>query len=210
MEEPLAAAIGADLPIREPTASMIVDIGGGTNEVAVLSLGDIAVCQSLRMAGDDMDEAIANHMKRHYNLMIGEQTAEKIKIQIGSAAPLDDEPSMEVRGRDMVSGLPRKTNVTSEEIRECLREPLGQIVDLIMRTLEKIEPELSADLVDNGVVLAGGGALLRGIDRIIAQSTGLDVRITAEPLFCVARGTSVYLEHLEQWKDTMESDQDSY
>jgi rod shape-determining protein MreB len=157
-----------------------------------------------------MDEAIANHMKRNYNLMIGEQTAERIKIQIGSAAPLDEELSMEVRGRDMVSGLPRKTSVTSEEIRECLREPLGQIVDLIMRTLEKIEPELSADLVDNGVVLAGGGALLKGIDRIIAQSTGLDVRITAEPLFCVARGTAVYLEHLELWKDTMESDQDTY
>jgi len=210
VEEPLAAAIGANLPIREATGSMVVDIGGGTTEVAVLSLGDIAVCQSIRVAGDDMDEAIGNHMKRNYNLMIGEQTAEKIKIQIGSAASLEEELSMEVRGRDMVSGLPRKTTVTSEEIRECLREPLGQIVDLIMRTLERIEPELSADLVDNGVVLVGGGALLRGIDRIINQSTGLDVRITDEPLFCVARGTSVYLEHLEQWKDTMESDQETY
>ena len=210
VEEPLAAAIGANLPIREATASMIVDIGGGTTEVAVLSLGDIAVCQSIRVAGDDMDEAIGNHMKRNYNLMIGEQTAERIKIQIGSAAPLDEELSMEVRGRDMVSGLPRKTTVTSEEIRECLRDPLGQIVDLVMRTLDKIEPELSADLVDNGVVLAGGGALLRGIDRIVGQSTGLDVRITEEPLFCVARGTSVYLEHLEEWKETMESDQETY
>ena len=206
----MAAAIGANLPIREATGSMIVDIGGGTTEVAVLSLGDIAVCQSVRVAGDDMDEAIGNHMKRNYNLMIGEQTAEKIKIQLGSAAPLDEELSMEVRGRDMVSGLPRKTTVTSEEIRESLKAPLGQIVDLVMHTLDKIEPELSADLVDNGVVLAGGGALLRGIDRIISQSTGLDVRITEEPLFCVARGTSVYLEHLEQWKETMESDQETY
>ena len=210
IDEPLAAAIGANLPIREPTASMIVDIGGGTTEVAVLSLGDIAVCQSIRVAGDDMDEAIANHMKRNYNLMIGEQTAERIKVQIGSAATLDEELSMEVRGRDMVSGLPRKTTITSEEIRECLKEPLGQIVDLIMRTLERIEPELSADLVDNGVTLAGGGALLRGIDTIVAQSTGLDVTVTSEPLFCVARGTAVYLEHLEEWKDTLESDHDLY
>ena len=210
IDEPLAAAIGAGLPIREPTASMIVDIGGGTTEVAVLSLGDIAVCQSIRVAGDDMDEAIAMHMKRNYNLMIGEQTAEKIKVQIGSAVPLNEELSMEVRGRDMVSGLPRKTTITSEEIRECLKEPLGQIVNLIMHTLEKVEPELSADLVDNGVTLAGGGALLRGIDSIVNQSTGLDVTITAEPLFCVARGTSVYLEHIEEWKDTLESDRDSY
>ncbi len=210
IDEPLAAAIGANLPIREPTASMIVDIGGGTTEVAVLSLGDIAACQSIRVAGDDMDEAIANHMKRNYNLMIGEQTAERIKVQIGSAATLDEELSMEVRGRDMVSGLPRKTTITSEEIRECLKEPLGQIVDLIMRTLEKIDPELSADLVDNGVTLAGGGSLLRGVDTIVAQSTGLDVTVTSEPLFCVARGTAVYLEHLEEWKDTLESDHDLY
>ena len=208
VEEPMAAAIGASLPVVEATASMIVDIGGGTTEVAVLSLADIAQCESVRVAGDDLDEAIINHMKKAYNLMIGEQTAERIKIEIGSAAPVEEESTMEVRGRDNISGLPRKTVITSEEIREALQEPLGSIVETVTRTLERCEPELAADLVDNGITLAGGGALLRGIDVIISNATGLDCRIADDPLTCVARGTSIYLEHLEEWKATMESDMD--
>jgi len=157
-----------------------------------------------------MDEAIANHMKRTYNLMIGEQTAERIKIGIGSASPLEQEMTMEVRGRDMISGLPRKTGISSEEVREALKEPVGAIIDCVTRTLERAEPELSADLVDNGIVLAGGGALLRGCDTVLANATGLDVRVADDPLTCVARGTGVYLENLEMWKSTMESDEDDF
>ena len=208
VEEPMAAAIGAALPVVEATASMIVDIGGGTTEVAIMSLADIAQCESVRVAGDDMDEAIINHMKKAYNLMIGEQTAERIKIEVGSAAPVEEESTMEVRGRDMISGLPRKTVITSEEIREALQEPLTAIVETVTRTLERCEPELAADLVDNGITLAGGGSLLRGIDVVIGNATGLDVRIAQDPLTCVARGTAIYLEHLEEWKYTMESDLD--
>jgi rod shape-determining protein MreB len=206
--EPMAAAMGAGLPVSEPTASMIVDIGGGTTDVAIISLGGMVTCESLRVAGDEFDEAIIGHMKKNYGLMIGEQTAERIKVEIGSAAPLDKELTMDVRGRDMVSGLPRKTVVTSEEIREALLEPVGQIVETVLRTLENAEAELSADLVDNGIVLAGGGALLRGISRVIEERTGLKVRIAEEPLTCVARGTQVYLENLEEWKATMDTDID--
>ena len=208
IEEPMAAAIGAGLPFAEATASMIVDIGGGTTEVAIMSLADIAVCESVRVAGDDMDEAIINYLKRTYNLMVGEQTAERIKIEIGSAAPDGEDRSMEVRGRDMISGLPRKTVITSEEIREALQEPLSAIIETVTRTLERTEPELAADLVDNGVVLAGGGSLLRGINTVISNATGLDCRVAEDPLTCVARGTAIYLEHLEEWKATMESDMD--
>jgi rod shape-determining protein MreB len=208
LEEPVAAAIGAGLPFAEATASMIVDIGGGTTEVAILSLADIAVCESVRVAGDDFDEAIISHMKKVYNLQIGEQTAERIKIEIGSAAPLKEELSLEVRGRDTVSGMPRKTTVTSEEIREALSEPLGAIIDACKRTLERAEPELAADLVENGITLAGGGALLRGISTNLAKATGLDVKVADDPLTCVARGTATYLEHLEEWKVTLENDLD--
>jgi len=210
VEEPMAAGIGAELPITEPTASLIVDIGGGTTEVAIMSLADISVCESIRVAGDDMDEAIAAHMKRTYNLMIGEQTSEKIKVNIGSAAPMNEEITLEVRGRDMISGLPRKTVISSEEVRDALKEPVGSIIDCVTRTLEKAEPELAADLVDNGITLAGGGALLKGMDTVLSNATGLDVRIAAEPMSCVARGTAVYLENLELWKDTMESDEDDF
>ncbi len=206
--EPMAAAMGAGLPVSEPTASMIVDIGGGTTDVAIISLGGMVTCESLRVAGDEFDEAIIGHMKKNYGLMIGEQTAERIKVEIGSAAPLDKELTMDVRGRDMVSGLPRKTVVTSEEIREALLEPVGQIVETVLRTLENAEAELSADLVDNGIVLAGGGAMLRGIARVIEERTGLHVRIAEEPLTCVARGTQIYLENLEEWKATMDTDAD--
>ena len=208
VDEPMAAAIGAGLPITEPTASMIVDIGGGTTEVAIISLADISVCQSIRTAGDDMDEAITAHMKRTYNLMIGEQSAERIKIGIGSASPLEQELTLEVRGRDMISGLPRKMLITSEEVRDALREPVGQIIDAVMRTLEKAEPELAADLVENGIHLAGGGSLLRGIDTVLSNATGLTVTIADDPLTCVARGTAVYLENIDLWKESMESDED--
>lgn len=208
IEEPLAAAIGAGLPFVEPTASMIVDIGGGTTEVAIMSLADIATCESVRVAGDDMDEAIINHMKRNYNLMIGEQTSERIKVEIGSAAPVGEETSMEVRGRDSISGLPRKTVITSEEIREALQEPLNAILDTVTRTLERAEPELAADLVENGIMLAGGGALLRGLPIVMQKATGLDVRVADDPLTCVARGTAIYLENFEELKSALENDMD--
>ena len=208
--EPKAAAIGAKLPIFEPTASMIVDIGGGTTEVAVMSLADIAICTTLRVAGDDMDEAIINYMKRTYNLMIGPQTAEKVKIQIGSASPQDEEGSMEVKGRDMISGLPRRALIKGGEIREALKEPIGHILDAVLQTLEHIEPELAADLVDNGLYMVGGGALLRGLDNVLGKATGLDVKVADDPLTCVARGTSEYLDYLDEWQDTLESDEDDY
>ena len=208
IDESVAAGIGAGLPITEPTASMIVDIGGGTTEVAVMSLADIATCQSIRVGGDDMDEAVINHLKRTYNLLIGEPRAEKVKIQIGSAAPLKEELTMEVAGRDTISGLPRKIVITSEEIREALREPIAAIIDTVTATLEKAEPELAADLIDNGLYMCGGGSLLRGMDTVLANATGLKVERVQDPLSCVARGTSVYLQNLELWKDTM--DQSEY
>ena len=204
VDEPMAAGIGAGLPITDPTASMIVDIGGGTTEVAIMSLADIATAHSIRVAGDDMDEAVINHLKRTYNLLIGEPRAEKVKIQIGSAAPLEQELTMEVAGRDTISGLPRKIVITSEEIREALREPVSAVVDAVTGTLEKAEPELAADLIDNGIHICGGGSLLRGIDTVLANATGLKVIRAEDPLTCVARGTSVYLENLELWKDTMD------
>ncbi len=208
LEEPIAAAIGAGLPFAEATASMIVDIGGGTTEVAIMSLADIATCESVRVAGDDMDEAIINHMKRTYNMMIGEQTAERIKIEIGSASSIGPDTTMEVRGRDMISGLPRKTLITSEEIREALQEPVTGIIEAVTRTLERAEPELSADLVENGIVMAGGGALLRGLPQVVEKATGLHTRLADDPLTCVARGTCIYLEHIEEWKTTLENDMD--
>ncbi len=206
--EPQAAAIGAGLPVAEPRASMMIDIGGGTTEVAILSLADICVCESIRVAGDDMDEAIINYLKRTYNLMIGQPMAERIKIEIGSASPLPEERTMEVRGRDMISGLPRKTIIGSEEVREALKEPIGLIVEAAVRTLEKAEPELAADLSEDGICLAGGGALIRGLDTVLGQTTGLSVRVADDPLTCVARGTSVFLENLNDWKDTLESTED--
>ncbi len=208
VSEPMASAIGAGLPIREPTASMIVDIGGGTTEVAIISLGDMAVSESIRTAGDNFDESIVNHMKKTYNLMIGEQFSERIKIELGSASAVGPETTMEVRGRDMISGLPRKCIITSEEIREALLEPIGKIIDAVTHTLERAEPELAADLVETGIVMAGGGSLLRGIDKVISQATGLPVRLAEDPLTCVARGTNVLLENLEDLKEALESDTD--
>jgi rod shape-determining protein MreB len=208
VEEPMAAGIGAGLPIPEPTASMIVDIGGGTTEVAIMSLGDIATCESIRVAGDDLDESIINYMKKNYGLTIGEQTAERIKIEAGSAAPLAKETTVDVRGRDASNGMPTKVTVKSEEIREALQEPISQIIDVVKRTLERAEPELSADLVENGICIAGGGALLRGIAELMAKETGLDVSVAEDPLTCVAKGTQIYLDNLELWKATLESDMD--
>lgn len=204
VDEPMAAGIGAGLPVTEPTASMIVDIGGGTTEVAIMSLADISTCESIRIGGDNFDEALINHLKRTYNLLIGEPRAEHVKIQIGSAAPLEQEMTMEIAGRDTISGLPRKIVITSEEIREAFKEPVAGIIETVMRTLERAEPELAADLIDNGVTIAGGGSLLRGMDRVLSNATGLKVTHAEDPLTCVARGTSVYLENLEMWKDTLD------
>lgn len=204
VDEPMAAGIGAGLPITEPTASMIIDIGGGTTEVAIMSLADISTCESIRIGGDNFDEALITHLKRTYNLLIGEARAEQVKIQIGSAAPLEQELTMEIAGRDTISGLPRKIVITSEEIREALKEPIAGIIETVMRTLEKAEPELAADLIDNGMHLCGGGSLLRGMDTVLSNATGLDVIHVEDPLSCVARGTCVYLENLEIWKDTLD------
>jgi len=204
IEEPMAAAMGAGLPIEEPTASMVVDIGGGTTEVAVISLADIACSESIRVAGDDLDAAIIEYMKRTYSLLIGEQTAEQIKIQIGSACPAGEELEMEVSGRDLIAGLPRTTTVTSQEIREALAEPVQAMIEAVKRTLERTEPELSADLVHNGIVMCGGGSLLRGLPQVIAQTTGLKVRVADDPMTCVARGTGVFLDHLDRWRGTIE------
>lgn len=209
LSEPMAAAIGAGLPVNEPTASMIVDIGGGTTEIAIISLGAIAQSMSVRVAGDDFDDAIIDHLKKNYNMAIGEPTAERIKIEVGSAAPFaESEPTMEVRGRDMISGLPRKTHITAGEIREALQEPVTKIIEAVTQTLEKAPPELSADLVNNGITMAGGSSQLRNLTQVISNATGLEVRMADDPMTCVARGTSVYLENMQDWKDTLESDSD--
>lgn len=199
IEEPMAAAIGAGLPVHEPQGCMVVDIGGGTTEVAVISLGGIVFSKSVRVAGDEMDQAIIQHLKRTYNMMVGERTAEEIKITIGSAFPLNEELEMQVKGRDQVMGLPKILTITSEEIRESLREPVGAIVDGVRVTLERTPPELSADIVDRGVVLAGGGALLRGIDQLLSKETGLHVTISEDPLTAVVLGTGRFLEELKNF-----------
>ena len=204
VDEPMAAGIGAGLPITEPTASMIIDIGGGTSEVAIMSLGGISACESIRIGGDNFDEALINHLKRTYNLLIGESRAEQVKIQIGSAAPLEQEMTMEIAGRDTISGLPRKIVITSEEIREAFKEPIAGIIETVMRTLERAEPELAADLIENGVMICGGGSLLRGMDKVLSNSTGLKVTHAEDPLTCVARGTSIYLENLDILKETQD------
>ncbi len=196
IEEPMAAAIGVGLPVQEPAGNMIVDIGGGTTEVALISLAGIVFSRSVRVGGDEMDEAIIQYMKRVYNLMIGERTAEQIKISIGSAYPLPEETSMEVKGRDLVAGLPKTLTLTSEEVREALHEPVSAIVEAIRFTLERCPPELAADLVDRGIVLAGGGSLLRGIDKLIAEQTSLPVHIADDPLSAVAEGTGMVLHEL--------------
>lgn len=201
IEEPMAAAIGVDLPVHEPSANMIIDIGGGTTEIAIISLGGIVESRSLRIAGDEFDECIINYMRRTYNLMIGPRTAEEIKITIGSAYPLgDNELEMEVRGRDQVAGLPVTKRINSVEIRECLAEPIQQIVESVKLTLEKCPPELAADLVERGMVLAGGGALIKGLDKLLIKETGLPVIVAPEPLLVVCLGAGKALEYLDKFK----------
>jgi rod shape-determining protein MreB and related proteins len=200
VEQPLAAAIGVGLPIQEPTGNMIVDIGGGTTEIAVISLGGIVCSKSLRIGGNEMDEAITQHLKKVYNLMIGERTAEEIKVRIGSAYPLDEELTMEVKGRDLVAGLPKTLTISSEEIRESLSEPISLINDAVRSTLEKTPPELSSDLVDRGIILTGGGALLRNFDKLLAEETGLPVNVADDPLTAVCLGAGKMLDEIKYLK----------
>jgi rod shape-determining protein MreB len=201
IEEPMAAAIGAGLPITEPSGNMVVDIGGGTTEVAVISLAGIVYSQSVRVGGDKMDEAIVAYMKRKYNLAIGEQTAERIKITIGNAYQLEQQMTMEVKGRDMVAGVPKTVTVNSDEIREALAEPLNAIVEAVLLALERTPPELAADIVDKGVVLTGGGALLKNIDVLLREETGLPVMVSDDPISCVVLGSGKTLDHIELLKE---------
>ena len=200
IEEPKAAAIGVGMPVQEPIGNMIVDIGGGTTEIAIISLGGIVCSRSLRIGGDEMDQAIIQHLKRAYNLMVGERTAEDIKISIGSAYPLDKEFDLEIRGRDLIAGLPKTIKITSQEIREALSEPISSIVESVRVILEKAPAELSADLVEQGIVLVGGGSLLRGIDNLINDETGLSVRVAEDALTAVALGTGKFLSEIQQFR----------
>lgn len=200
IEEPMAAAIGSGLPVHEPTGNMIVDIGGGTSDVAIISLGGIVTSRSIRIGGDEMDEAIINYIKRTYNLMIGERTAEDIKIQIGSAYLENTSETYSVRGRDLVSGLPKNINVSAEEIKNALAEPVNAIIEAIKICLEKTPPELAADIMDRGIVMAGGGSLLRGLDRLVSEETGMPVHLAEDPLSAVALGTGKVLENIDLLK----------
>ena len=195
IEEPMAAAIGAGLPVSEPTGSMVVDIGGGTSEVAVISLGDVVTSNSARVAGDNFDESIINYIKKKYNLLIGERTAEDIKIKIGSAYPYEGEGAMNIKGRNLMDGLPKNIEISAEEIREALSDSVNQILDVVKATLEKTPPELAADSIDHGIMLTGGGALLRGLDKLIAAETRIPVLVAESPLDCVVDGTGICLEH---------------
>ena len=209
IEEPMAAAIGCGLPVQDAAGNMIVDIGGGTTEVALISLSGIVFSRSVRVAGDELDEAVIHYMKRAYNLMIGERTAEEIKIRIGSAYPMEKELTMEVKGRDLVAGLPKTITITSQEVREAVMEPVSTIVDSVRITLERCPPELSADLVDRGLVLAGGGALLRGLDKLLQEETGLPVHVAEDPLSAVAEGTGRALQELRFLKAVASRDRAS-
>lgn len=210
IEEPMAAAIGAGLPVAEPTGSMIVDIGGGTSEVAVISLGGIVTSRSVRVAGDEFDLSIINFIKKKYNLLIGERTAENIKIAIGSAYQGESDTTMDIKGRNLLNGLPENITITSSEIREALAEPLSHIIEAIKITLEKTPPELAADIIDQGITLAGGGALLKGLDRLINKETGMPVHIAESPLDCVADGTGIVLENLDKLGDVLNDDSKYY
>ncbi len=203
IEEPMAAAIGANLPVDEPSGSMVVDIGGGTSEVAVISLGGIVTSKSLRVAGDELDEAIVHYVKKEYNLMIGERTAEDIKTTIGAAYPKPKEESMDIRGRDLITGLPRNISITSSEIVDALKEPVNAIVDSIKYTLEKTPPELASDIMDRGIMLTGGGALLSGLNTLIKQETGMPVSIAENPLDCVVMGSGKVLDEIETLKKVL-------
>ncbi|MCL2334501.1 MAG: rod shape-determining protein [Endomicrobia bacterium] len=202
IDEPMAAAIGAGIPIQEPEGSMIVDIGGGTTEVAVISLGGMVVAKSLGIAGDEMDEAVAQFFRRKYNLIIGDNTAEEVKIKIGSVFPLEKEMTMDVKGRDQVSGLPKTVKITSEEVRMALSDPIKSIIEVIKNTLEETPAEIAADLVDRGIILSGGGSLIRGLPELLSQETELPVNLADDPLTCVARGTGIFMEELDNLKDS--------
>lgn len=202
----MAAAIGAGLPVAEAMGSMVVDIGGGTSEVAVISLGGIVSARSVRVGGDKFDDSIIQYIKKKYYLLIGERTAEEIKIQVGSAYPYEEELPMTIKGRNLADGLPKNIQIYPEEIREALADPLSSVIDAIKGTLEKTPPELSADIIDNGIVLTGGGALLRGLDRLVERETGISVRVAENPLDCVAMGTGLVLENLDQFRKTLADD----
>ncbi len=205
IEESKAAGIGAGLPISEPMASMVCDIGGGTSEVAIMSLGDTVVSNSVRIGGDKCDEAIVEYMKQHFSLRIGVQTAEDLKLELGSAYPLEQELTGEVKGLDTISSIPRKAIVTSEELRDALHGPLESILNCCKQTIEQCKPELVADLADNGMVLTGGGALLRGLEYYMSEQLGIPVRVDEDPLRTVARGTAICLEHLSQWRHAFDN-----
>lgn len=208
IEEPMAAAIGAGLPVADATGSMVVDIGGGTSEVAVISLGGIVAAKSVRVGGDEFDSAIIQYIKKKYNLLIGERTAEDIKITIGSAYPYENEVPMDIKGRNLVDGLPKNIQIHPAEIREALVDPLSAVLDAVRTTLERTPPELSADIIDHGIMLTGGGALLRGLDKLIEQETGMDVFIAENPLDCVAAGTGKVLDNLDALKEVLTDDED--
>ena len=203
IEEPMAAAIGANLPVHEPSGNMIVDIGGGTTEVAVISLGGIVTAQSVRVAGDELDDAILQYVKKEYSLAIGDRTAEEIKIQMGSAWPMEDELTADIRGRDLVSGLPRTIQLTTEHVREALAEPVSAIVDAVKTTLDKTPPELAADIMEDGITLTGGGALLGGLDQRLSHETGMPLRVAAEPLYSVVIGSGRALENIDAMRGLM-------
>ena len=203
IEEPVAAAIGADLPVNEAEGSMIVDIGGGTSEVAVISMGGIVTKSSVRIAGDEIDEAIATYIQREYKLAVGSQTAEQLKIELGSAFPLEEEESAEIRGRDLVTGLPKTIVITSEEVRESIRIPVEAILSAVKDTLDRTPPELASDIMDRGMVLAGGGALLRGLDKRLQEETNIPVHIAGDPLMCVALGSGRSLEEIEIYRSVL-------
>ena len=204
IEEPMAAAIGAGLPVQEPAGSMVVDIGGGTSEVAVISLNGIVASRSERTGGDEFDQAIIAYIKRKFNLLIGDRTAERIKIEVGTAYKLDEELTMEVKGRNLISGLPKNAIISSEDVREALHESLEKIVEAVKETLERTPPELAADIIDRGITLTGGGAMLRGLDKLICAETGIDVHIAENPLDCVANGTGYVLDHMDTLKDVLQ------
>jgi rod shape-determining protein MreB and related proteins len=203
IEEPLAAAIGANVPISGPSGNMVIDIGGGTSEIAVIALGGIVVSHSLRVGGNKFDEAIATYIRKKYNLMIGERTAEEVKMQIGTALPLERELTMEVRGRDLIAGLPRTIPVTSSEVMEAIEQPLQQLVAAVRSVLEQTPPELSSDIIDKGMVMSGGGALLRNIDKLLTQVTGVPCHVAENSLDCVALGTGLALEHFDFFKKSL-------
>ncbi len=203
IEEPMAAAIGSDMPIHEPSGNMIVDIGGGTTEVAVISLGGIVTAQSVRVAGDELDEALMQYMKKEYSMAIGDRTAEEIKIHMGSAWPLDEELTADIRGRDLISGLPRTLALTTEMVREALSEPVGAIIDSVKTTLDRTPPELAADIMEAGIMLTGGGALLAGLDRRLSHETGMPVNIARDPLYSVVIGSGRALENIDAMRGLM-------